>query len=98
VANTSPGSDDFQAVDAEGGAVGSVRHALVANAGEPDRVSGAVAIESRACLNRAVRRAMARDKVKRKVVELTEVPRRPTAGLSRVAELVLDGAPDPRRD
>jgi integrase len=28
----------------------------------------------RACLNRAVRRAMARDKVKRNVVELTEVP------------------------
>ena len=27
-----------------------------------------------ACLNRAVRRAMARDKVKRNVVELTEVP------------------------
>jgi hypothetical protein len=28
----------------------------------------------RGCLNRAVRRAMARDKVKRNVVELTEVP------------------------
>jgi integrase len=51
----------------------------------------------RSCLNRAVKRAMARDKVKRNVVELCEIPAgqsgRPSKALHLVqAEAVLDAA------
>jgi integrase len=55
----------------------------------------------RACLNRAVRRAMARDKVKRNVVELTEVPAgvpgRPSKAMTaqQADDVIIKTASDP---